>query len=159
MFIRRCLLVGGLFFSSLFVVSDAADPDWYLKRETWQDTWHHSREAYLAQSGLDATSGLPKQFVSEIVRGGDPARKIRIPVAGAHELYLIVIGAPDVVQGAASWADARRSRSLRRPSCGSRWRRPANWSSRRCRALSIRSPNGQRTSSANCRRMSARSMV
>jgi hypothetical protein len=73
-FTGRCLLVGCLLSSSICAVSDAADPDWYLKRGTWQDTWRLSREAYLAQSQLDEVSGRPERFVSEIVRGGDPAR-------------------------------------------------------------------------------------
>jgi hypothetical protein len=42
-----------------------------------------------------------------VVRGGDPARAVSVPVAGLKELDLYVVGAPEVVYGAADWADAR----------------------------------------------------
>ena len=45
--------------------------------------------------------------MSPILRGGEPARQISLSVAGEEELYLYVLGAPDVIGGAVDWADAR----------------------------------------------------
>ena len=85
----------------------AADPGYYVKQSTWQETMLASLEA-LARSGLQ-DGFLP--FESDIMRGGDPARQISVPVSGAKELYLFVTGRPDVKWGVADWAEARLVRA------------------------------------------------
>ena len=83
------------------------DPAWYVQRTTWHQTLIEARQTLAA---LEQKQGIPQRyptFVSPVVRGGEPAQEIRLPVAGVQELYLYVVGAPDVIGGAADWADAR----------------------------------------------------
>jgi len=87
--------------------ASAADPPHYLKRGDWQATMVASREALLRQEAQPPPPGRPTAYVSPVVRGGDPARAVSVPVAGLKELDLYVVGAPEVVYGAADWADAR----------------------------------------------------
>ncbi len=46
-------------------------------------------------------------YAGPILRGGEAAIPIRVPVTGVKDLYLLVTGEPTVVRGAATWADAR----------------------------------------------------
>jgi formylglycine-generating enzyme required for sulfatase activity len=81
----------------------AADPSYYLRQATWQESMLSSLAA-LATSGLEDGCG---RFESETVRGGQPARQVKVPVSGANEMYLFVTGCPDVKWGVADWAEAR----------------------------------------------------
>jgi formylglycine-generating enzyme required for sulfatase activity len=74
---------------------------------TWQETMLASREALARLESERAGTDRLKTWVSPIVRGGDPARHVNIPAAGQKELYLFVVGAPEVVAGCATWADAK----------------------------------------------------
>jgi len=84
----------------------AGDPAWYAKQASWHPTLVAARQALAAEQNAGARAPDPT-FVSPILRGGDPAQAIRVPVSGLQELYLVVTGAPDVVGGAANWADAK----------------------------------------------------
>jgi len=81
----------------------ASDPNFYLKRATWQDTLIASADAIAKSDLRDGFAG----FESETLRGGEAAQHISIDVAGAKELWLFVTGCPDVKWGVADWADAR----------------------------------------------------
>ena len=78
-------------------------PDCYARKSDWHASLLASLEA-LAGSGLE--DGF-EPFESDTLRGGDPARSIRVPLQGAKELFLIVTGVPDVRWAVADWADAR----------------------------------------------------
>ena len=81
----------------------AQTPDFYIRKSSWHASLLASLEA-LAGSGLE--DGF-EPFESATMRGGDPARSIRVPLKGATELYLFVTGVPDVRWAVADWADAR----------------------------------------------------
>jgi formylglycine-generating enzyme required for sulfatase activity len=56
-----------------------------------------------------AKDGRADSFVpleSETLRGGQPARRVSIDLAGAKEMFLFVTGIPDVKWAIADWADA-----------------------------------------------------
>ncbi len=93
--------------ANLVASASAAAPPGYRRMDTWQQTLLASREAMARASR--AADGVPamKPFRSQIVRGGEPARRISVHIAGQKELYLMVTGAPEVVYGAATWADAK----------------------------------------------------
>ena len=83
--------------------TSAADPPYYQRGETWHSTLLSSLEA-LEESGLETAF---EPYESPIVRGGEPARRVRVDVRGARELYLLVTGDPDKVWGVANWAGAQ----------------------------------------------------
>jgi len=85
----------------------AADPAYYVQKRTWEETMLSSRAALLKLEKENATDAAFAPYVSEIVRGGEPARRISVPVAGQKQLFLLVTGAPDVNCGAGTWADAK----------------------------------------------------
>ncbi len=85
----------------------SADPDWYVKKDTWQASMTASRDVLIALESSAAKADTFQPYLSEVVQGGQPARKVRVPVAGLKELYLIVTGVPGVTWGAADWADAK----------------------------------------------------
>ena len=78
------------------------DPAHYVRRATWQQTMLASLEA-LTQQGL--ADGFAT-FESDTVRGGQPAQRVSVNVAGAAEMYLFVTGIPNVKWAVADWADA-----------------------------------------------------
>src|SRR5574340_1347735 len=75
--------------------------------DTWQQTLLASREAMARASRVDQSGPPMRPFRSTIIRGGEPAQRISLHIAGQKELYLLVTGAPEVVYGAATWADAK----------------------------------------------------
>ena len=85
----------------------ADDPAWYVRQASWHSTLLAARQALAATEQKTGPSERYPTFVSPIMRGGDTAREVRVPVAGLQELYLYVVGAPDVIGGAGNWADAR----------------------------------------------------
>ncbi len=103
----QCFLTGVLLLGNLPIAAEASDPSWYLKQESWQETMLQSREALVRAERDRADAIRFNPYVSEIVRGGEMARRISVPVAGEKELFLFVNGAPDSVWGAATWADAK----------------------------------------------------
>ena len=85
----------------------ADDPAWYVKHADWQQTLLAARQSLAA---LEQKQGITQRyptFISPVVRGGEPAQEVRLSVSGVQELYLYVTGAPDVIGGAANWADAK----------------------------------------------------
>jgi hypothetical protein len=80
----------------------AYTPDSYVRKASWHASLLASLEA-LAGRGLE--DGF-EPFESATMRGGDPARSIRVLPKGATELYLFVTGVPDAL-GCADRADAR----------------------------------------------------
>ena len=83
-----------------------ADPPYYVRKADWHETMIASRQALMRQEARTPSSPPRVSFVSPVVRGGEPAVRISVPVRGQRELYLYVIGAPDVTRGAADWAEA-----------------------------------------------------
>ena len=88
-------------------VAHSADPDWYVKKDTWQASMRASRNVLVALESSAAKADEFQPYLSEVVQGGQPAQTVRVPVGGLKELYLIVTGVPDVTWGAADWADAK----------------------------------------------------
>ncbi|MCY2994188.1 MAG: NPCBM/NEW2 domain-containing protein, partial [Planctomycetota bacterium] len=86
------------------VSAQAADPPYYVKQPTWQDTLFAARTALASQPSARANQFRP--YTSPVLHGGEAAVKIEVPVAGVQDLYLLVTGVPHVVGGAATWADA-----------------------------------------------------
>ncbi len=74
---------------------------------TWQTALLQAREALVTDE--PARGGRPafSSYVSPVVRNGEPARRIAVDISGVKDLYLYVTGAPEVVRGAATWAEAR----------------------------------------------------
>ena len=70
----------------------ADDPSGYLHQAGWHESLLASLEA-VAGGGVEAGCA---PFESDTMRGGDAARPISVPVAGAKDLYLFVTGVPDV---------------------------------------------------------------
>jgi len=85
----------------------AEGPPYYLKKSTWGETFLASREALVKLERAQGAEPSVRTYTSRVVRGGEPAKFIRVPVAGAEELFLYVSGAPEVIYGAATWADAK----------------------------------------------------
>jgi len=85
----------------------AEDPAWYAKMPTWQQTMVAARDSLARQEGEKPRSVAIKGYTSPVVRQGQPAIHISVPLAGAKDLYLLVTGVPNVVGGAATWADAK----------------------------------------------------
>ncbi len=48
-----------------------------------------------------------RPFQSKVLRGGDPAQHVRLPVAGVEQLSLIAEGVPNYNFGHADWGDAK----------------------------------------------------
>ncbi|MHB8969100.1 MAG: HzsA-related protein, partial [Pirellulaceae bacterium] len=94
-------LLISLVVSSCPAVADT--PDCYIRKSSWHASLLASLEA-LAGRGL--ADGF-EPFESATMRGGDPARSLRVPLQGATELSLFVTGVPDVRWAVADWADAR----------------------------------------------------
>ncbi len=65
-----------------------------------------SQDALMAQQ-RQALPNPQKRYVSEVLRGGDSARQIRISIAGWHDLYLIVEDDGDYRSDVANWAEAK----------------------------------------------------
>jgi hypothetical protein len=89
--------------STIYCFAAANDPSGYIRKSGWHESLLASIEA-VSRSG--AEDGFAP-FESETMRGGDAARQISVPLAGAKELYLFVTGVPDVKWAVADWADAR----------------------------------------------------
>ena len=85
----------------------ADDPSGYLHKAGWHESLLASLEAVAGGGG---EAGFAP-FESDTMRGGDAARPISVPVAGAKEMYLFVTGVPDVKWAVADWADARLVRA------------------------------------------------
>jgi len=84
----------------------AAGPAGYHPRATWHETFLAAREA-LAAAEREAGPWSGHLAVVPVVRGGEKARRIRVAVDGLDSVYLYALGAPEVVAGCATWADAR----------------------------------------------------
>jgi formylglycine-generating enzyme required for sulfatase activity len=83
------------------LLASAGDPGYYRRESTWQDTMLVSQES-IAQSGLK--DGFPP-YESPTLRGGQAPKRIRVDLAGAHELYLFVTGCPDMRWPVGNWAE------------------------------------------------------
>ena len=88
-------------------LAGAADPPHYVKKAGWFETMVASREALVHAESQRPPAARMTTYTSPVVRGGEPAIQISVPLAGQKEIYLYVLGAPEVVYGAADWADAR----------------------------------------------------
>lgn len=108
--VQQPVIVALLLIGSGLVAGEqkSADEDlaWYTRQATWQDTYLTSRES-LAKEAAARGESLAPLYVSPVVRGGEPARRIDIPIRDIDELCLFVEGAPNLTYGAATWADVR----------------------------------------------------
>ncbi len=87
--------------------NEPSDPLHYVKKSTWEQSLRASREVLVALDRSAQRTTAPVAYASDIVRGGERARRISVNVTGEKELFLYVVGAPDTVWGAATWADAK----------------------------------------------------
>jgi len=85
----------------------AADPPHYAKKADWFETLIASREAIVQSEAQHPPAARMATYTSPVLCGGGPAVQISVPVAGQKEIYLYVLGAPEVVYAAADWADAK----------------------------------------------------
>ncbi|MBL7040045.1 MAG: NPCBM/NEW2 domain-containing protein, partial [Pirellulaceae bacterium] len=84
----------------------AEDPSWYVCRDTWQQTMRASLDA-LADACKTPSEAKFETFVSDVLRGGDAARHVKLRVGGVKQLSLIAKGVPDYNFGHADWGDAK----------------------------------------------------
>ena len=89
------------------------DPSSYVRQSNWHESLLASLEAVAGKGVEDGFA----PFESDTMRGGDAARQIRVPLAGAKDLFLFVTGVPDVKWAVANWAGAR----LIRPDGSAEW--------------------------------------
>jgi formylglycine-generating enzyme required for sulfatase activity len=87
------------------LAASASTPPQYAKRPTWLETVLASRENLLQAE--QRKNRRVMSYASDIICGGEAARQISVSIAGQKELYLYVVGAPEVIYGAGTWADAR----------------------------------------------------
>jgi len=90
------LLVMCLLFAS--IAASAADPSFYVRRSTWEETMRASREALMQQeaqrkAALEARVAADPALgrfapLEEAVNFGDEPRLVRVRVAGLKELYV-----------------------------------------------------------------------
>jgi NPCBM/NEW2 domain-containing protein len=99
--------IGVLASGSVKAADEPTAPPHYVKKSTWEETMRSSREVLVTLERAAQRTTHPVAFSSEIVRGGERAQEISVPLAGEKELFLYVVGAPDTVWGAATWADAK----------------------------------------------------
>ncbi len=113
-YFSRPLLVGWLVCWLGWLCPAASDdPSSYVRQANWHESLLASLEVI---AGKDLEEGFVS-FESDLIRGGDAARQIRVPLAGAKDLFLFVTGVPDVKWAVADWADAR----LVRPDGSAQW--------------------------------------
>ena len=104
---KACIpLVFLLLFALVPRLCPAQDPDWYVCKETWHGTMRASLEAIEAELGAGSSSEF-EPFVSDVMRGGDPARHVRLSVQGVRRLSLIAQGVPNYDSAHADWGDAQ----------------------------------------------------
>jgi formylglycine-generating enzyme required for sulfatase activity len=86
--------------------SRADDPDWYLRRQTWWQTARASLDAFTRQPARPAAADF-EPFTSDVLRGGQAARHVRLRVAGLGQIVLSAKGVPNYNSAHADWGDAR----------------------------------------------------
>ena len=91
----------------MLLAAAPADPPYYVKKAGWHETFLAAREALAARETQGQGGPRLETWVSPVVRGGDKAVHVSVPVAGRKELDLFVVGAPEVIGGCATWADAK----------------------------------------------------
>lgn len=79
-------------------------PSPYSKQATWQETMFAARASVAAQQ---KQSGATKSFTTPIVRGGEAAQKISVPISDWTDLFLIVDEVGDYHHDVANWAEAK----------------------------------------------------
>jgi len=92
---------------SAVLAAAPADPPYYVKKAGWHETMLASREALAAREARGQGGPRIDAWISPVVRGGDKAVHVSVPLAGRKELDLFVVGAPEVIGGCATWADAK----------------------------------------------------
>lgn len=108
--LTAAMLIGGFVLPELSLLGASSDPEpaaYRIRRATWFETMLSSREALLKWEQAQGRHPQFDAFTSDVVRGGQPAKHVKVRIAGAQELFLIVVGAPDAPCGAATWADAK----------------------------------------------------
>jgi len=103
----RLLGASFLLLSGYQARAETADPAWYTKNATWQQTMLAARDSLARGEGDKPRPAAMKGYASPVVRQGQPAIHISVPVSGVRDLYLLVTGVPNVVGGAATWAEPK----------------------------------------------------
>ncbi len=103
---RACAVYAAIWSCLLACPVGAEDRTWYVRKPTWHETMRASLEALDRQLRNEAATEF-KPFTSEILRGGQPARHVRLRVSGVEELSLIAKGVPNYDSGHADWGDAK----------------------------------------------------
>jgi hypothetical protein len=99
---------------SFIAAAEAADPAWYSKKSTWQETL----KASLANKakGVTAVKARPvtkpsksfKPFVTKVLKGGMEPLKISVPITGQKDLILVAtVGGDGDSCDHATWANAK----------------------------------------------------
>lgn len=84
------------------ILAAPGDPANYIIKSTWHDSLLASLEATAATGVEDGFA----PFESDTMRGGDPARRISLPLGDAKDVFLFVTGVPDTKWAVADWAAA-----------------------------------------------------
>ena len=96
MAISTCLGIG-------LLLAGAAEPPRYVRQATWQESMLASRAAMQRAPGPEREV---EPFVSPVMRGRDPARRVRVRVTGWRELWLVATGVPNNGHGYSDWGEA-----------------------------------------------------
>ncbi|MBM4030357.1 MAG: hypothetical protein FJ291_01060 [Planctomycetes bacterium] len=93
---------------SAYALAAAADPSYYLKKATWQETMLASREALAKAQAEAPKSSAFKPYVTGVVRGGQPAQQISLDVSDLGQLWLVTdVGGDSYDWDQAIWAEPR----------------------------------------------------
>jgi formylglycine-generating enzyme required for sulfatase activity len=84
-----------------------ADPPYYSKKPDWHETLLAARDALAAGEAQGQGGTRLDAWISPVIRGGEKAVHVSLPIGGRKELDLFVVGAPEVIGGCATWADAK----------------------------------------------------
>ncbi|NQV31260.1 MAG: NPCBM/NEW2 domain-containing protein, partial [Phycisphaeraceae bacterium] len=93
---RAAVLIAILLVLFFITTIQAADPAWYAKQGTWQDTVKTSLDnkakgiaAANARAQLKVTKGF-QPFVTKVVKGGQAPLEISVPIKGLKDMILMV---------------------------------------------------------------------
>ncbi|HUT35687.1 MAG TPA: SUMF1/EgtB/PvdO family nonheme iron enzyme [Planctomycetota bacterium] len=84
----------------------AADPAYYVKKATWQETMLASREALATAQAEAPKESAFKPYVTGVIRGGQPAQQISLDVSTLDQLWLLAdVGDDNYDSDQAIWGE------------------------------------------------------
>ena len=99
---------------SFIAVAGAADPEWYAKKSTWQETARTSLDNKAKGIAAAKVKVAPKPskgfkpFVSKVLKGGMAPLDISVPITGEKDLILVAtVGGDGDGCDHATWANAK----------------------------------------------------